>query len=173
MKACTKNNIILVGPMGAGKTTLGIKLAKYLKRTFFDVDREIEYYSGVDINRIFDTEGEAGFRRWETKILTQTLQNNNSVIATGGGCVLSKENRELIQSESLIIYIDVPLNAQIKRLSLDKKRPLLQNTNPKKILSNLRKQRHEYYNSVSDIYFDSEANRIKDLIRIINQISSN
>ena len=103
-----QGNIILVGPMGAGKTTFGKKLAKKLGVTFIDLDEEITRTLGVDILTIFDNEGEQGFRKREKKAFTCVLKNNkNSVIATGGGCVLTEGNRNLMQLELIVIHIDI------------------------------------------------------------------
>ncbi len=112
------DNIILVGPMGAGKTTIGKRLAKHLHRPFVDVDETIEKRLGVTIQTIFDTEGESGFREREKNILNDILnENNNAVIATGGGCILTEDCRKMIVCQRLIIHID-PIKKVFVKLSV-------------------------------------------------------
>ncbi|MEO7560321.1 MAG: shikimate kinase, partial [Nitrosospira sp.] len=101
----TSGNIFLVGMMGAGKTTIGKLLAHFLNKTFFDSDREIQKRTGVSIPVIFEIEGEAGFRKRETEILTELLKSENIVLATGGGAVLSIENREMLKHGGTVIYL--------------------------------------------------------------------
>lgn len=147
------DNIILVGPMGAGKTTLGKKLAKHLKRPFVDVDEHIERRLGVSIQTIFDTEGEAGFRQRELDILGDIFtDHHDAVIATGGGCVLTEGCRKLIVCQRLVVHVDVGLEQQFQRVRLDKKRPILQGGNLREKLRKLREQRHPIYREVADVH---------------------
>lgn len=162
------DNIILVGPMGAGKTTVGKKLAQYLNRAFIDIDQEIERRLNVSIRTIFDTEGEAGFRQREQAILSDVLnQTTQAVIATGGGCVLTEGCRKLIVIQRLVIHIDVGLEQQCKRLQYDKKRPILQEGNLHEKLKQLRSERHDIYDSVADMYLMTDRLSLSKMIRRI------
>ncbi|MCH7882114.1 MAG: shikimate kinase AroK [Proteobacteria bacterium] len=144
-------NIILIGPMGSGKSTIGNILAKNLHREFQDSDHFIEKKTGVDVARIFDIEGEEGFRERETKALKELLSHNNRVIATGGGSVVSKKNRALLKSKGYIIFLDTSANQQMYRLRRDKKRPLLQTENPLERLEKLLEVRRPIYLDLADL----------------------
>jgi shikimate kinase len=112
----SQRNIILIGPMGSGKSTIGNIVAKRLHREFQDSDHFIEQRTGVDIARIFDIEGEQGFRDRETSALQALLTENGRVIATGGGSVLRAENQQLLQQHGYIVFLDTSLNQQMQRL---------------------------------------------------------
>ena len=123
----SEQHIFLVGPMGVGKTSVGRQLAGLLHRPFVDVDAEIESRCGADIQWIFDMEGEAGFRKRETKVLGDIVASSaSSVIATGGGVVMTKENRKILQSSGQVIYLSVSKEQLYERMRRDKSRPLLQ-----------------------------------------------
>lgn len=168
------DNIILVGPMGAGKTTLGKKLAQYLNRAFIDTDQEIEQRLNVSIRTIFDTEGEAGFRQRELAILTDILnQTTQAVVATGGGCVLTEGCRKLIVIQRLVIHIDVGLEQQGRRLRYDKKRPILQDGNLREKLKQLRSERHDIYRAVADMHLMTDHLSLSKMIRRIERKLNN
>lgn len=143
-------SIFLVGPMGAGKTTIGKLLAKHLGRTFIDCDWYIAEQTGADIPWIFEKEGEVGFRDRETKALSELSAMPNVVMATGGGAVGRPENRQLIK-QGLVIYLDASVDTQLARTKKDKNRPLLQNSNPRAVLQALYEQRSPLYQEVADI----------------------
>lgn len=164
------NNIILIGPMGAGKTTIGRRLASALRRSFIDVDEHIEQRLGVSIQTIFDTEGEVGFRQREKHILDDILQHNNqAVIATGGGCVLTEACRQMIMCERLVVHIDVGLEQQYQRLKLDKKRPILQSGHLRNKLQQLHQQRHPIYTATADIRIITDNRSFRQIIQQIKQ----
>ncbi len=158
-----RQNIILVGPMGSGKSTIGNILAKKLNRDFKDSDHFIEQRTGVDIARIFDIEGETGFRDRESKALKTLLSQHNRVVATGGGSVLRLENRALLRSKGYIIFLDTSVNQQLQRLRRDKKRPLLQTENPRERLENLFDARRPIYLDLADLAIKTDRKLARKL----------
>lgn len=150
MKFAHLPTIFLVGPMGAGKTTIGKLLAKHLKREFVDCDWYIANQAGTDIPWIFAKEGESGFRRRETEALTMLVDTPNAVIATGGGAVVRAENRELLK-HGLVIFLDANVDVQLLRTRKDTNRPLLQTENPRAVLEKLYQERRPLYLEVADM----------------------
>ena len=150
--------VFLVGPMGAGKTTVGRQLAKLLRLTFFDLDAEIEARSGADIPWIFDVEGEAGFRKRETAMLTELASKNNVVIATGGGVVLDPGNRALMSSSGLVVYFVVPRETLYERTLRDTKRPLLQVADRRAVIDKLLAEREPLYREVAELVYEGVNN---------------
>lgn len=150
-------NIVLVGPMGSGKTTVGKTLAKALGRSFVDTDQCIEDALEVSISWIFDQEGEEKFRLRETKILKEQLERSGLVIATGGGIVTVEENRRMLaESDCLIVYLRPELTILHQRLSRSKKRPLIDNAEDKQQqIEQLFEQRDPLYTQVADITHNS------------------
>lgn len=142
--------IYLVGPMGAGKSTIGKLLADALRLEFLDVDREIEERAGVDIPWIFDMEGEAGFRDREAQMLAELSDGAPAVVSTGGGAVLREENRALMMSRGTVVYLRTSVEEQIRRTAKDRKRPLLQKGNPEETLRRLMAEREPLYMQIAD-----------------------
>ena len=142
--------IFLVGPMGAGKTTIGKLLAKHLGRQFVDCDWHIVQQTGADIPWIFEKEGESGFRDRETRALAELTVLPDIVMATGGGAVERLENRELLKN-GLVIYLDASVDTQLARTKKDKNRPLLQSDNPRAVLELLYERRNPLYREVADV----------------------
>jgi shikimate kinase len=164
-------NIILIGPMGSGKSTIGNIIAKRLNREFQDSDHYIEKRTGVDIARIFDIEGEQGFRDRETSALQELLGKNSHVIATGGGSVLRNENRQLLRQNGFIVFLDTSVNQQMQRLRRDKKRPLLQTENPRERLQELLLERRPIYLDLADLSVKTDKRMARRLAAdIINQL---
>lgn len=143
-------SIFLVGPMGAGKTTIGKLLAKHLKRPFLDADWYISEKAGADISWIFAKEGELGFRERESRAMDELSAMPDIVLATGGGVVECECNREYLQ-RGLVIFLDASVDTQIHRTKKDKNRPLLQNDNPKAVLEMLYQRRVPLYKEAADI----------------------
>lgn len=143
-------SIFLIGPMGAGKTTIGKLLAKHLGREFVDCDWYIAEQTGADIPWIFAKEGEGGFRQRETRALMELTAKPNIIMATGGGVVGSPKNRQLLK-QGLVVYLDANVDTQLIRTKKDKNRPLLQNDNPRAVLETLYEQRSPLYREVADI----------------------
>lgn len=148
--------VFLVGPMGAGKSTIGRLLADDLHLDFRDADREIEERSGVDIPWIFDKEGEAGFRDRETAMIEELSGLEGVLVSTGGGVVGRAENRELM-ARGTVIYLYASIDEQVRRTAKDKKRPLLQNANPRKVLEELMAVRDPLYREVAHIIVDTDG----------------
>jgi len=156
-------NIILVGPMGAGKTTIGRLLSQLLIREFLDSDRVIEEQAGADIPWIFEKEGEQGFRRRETAILRLLTQEYGShvVLATGGGAIMREENRYILQQGGLVVYLYATVAQQLQRTSKSNHRPLLQNGNQKQILSTLFNERDPLYRDAAALIVETDARNPK------------
>ena len=169
-----QRNIILIGPMGSGKSTIGNIIAKRLHREFQDSDQFIEQRTGVDIARIFDIEGEQGFRDRESNALQELLSENNRVIATGGGSVLRKENQQLLKQKGFIVFLDTSVKQQLQRLRRDKKRPLLQTENPRARLEALFEERHPIYVDLADLAVKTDKRVARRLAAdIISQLPEN
>ena len=165
-------NVYLIGPMGSGKTTVGQRVAKLLGLDFFDCDQELEAQTGASVSLIFDLEGEEGFRDRETRMLEQLTSRRGVLVATGGGVVLRRHNRELLRRNGLVVYLSTPVNHQLRRLSRDRTRPLLQNGDRKERLARLAAQRNPLYSELAAIEFPSQnrgldvtARALADLIR--------
>lgn len=166
-------NVFLVGPMGVGKTTIGRVLADLLGLEFFDSDREIESSTGADIPWIFDVEGESGFRLREARMIEQLSQKRNIVLATGGGAVVSPENREWLKARGVVVYLRAPISQQVERTSRDKTRPLLQTPNPEQKIRELMKIREPLYQDVADMVIDTYRRNPKTVSQdIYNQLNA-
>ena len=143
-------SIFLIGMMGAGKSTVGVRLARRLDRAFLDVDRELECRLGVDIPTVFDLEGEAGFRRRESQLIEELSGREGLVMATGGGAVLLPANREALASRGLVIYLRATPADLWQRLRRDKHRPLLRADNPRQRVFDLVEERDPLYLEIAD-----------------------
>lgn len=148
------HHIVLVGPMGAGKTTLGQALAARLGRAFVDVDARIEADAGQSIPALFAAEGETGFRRRESDALRAALAGTSAVIATGGGAVLDAGNRAAMRAAGTVVYLAVDPATQLARLRGDTGRPLLQTADPARTLAALQAQREPLYRDAAHLVFD-------------------
>ncbi len=156
--------IIFVGPMGAGKTTIGRQVAKSLGRKFFDSDKEIEKRTGASIPLIFELEKEEGFRKRESAMIRELTSKENIVIATGGGAVLKKQNRDILSKHGFVIYLCAPVEQLIRRTARDKNRPLLQTDNPKKTIKDLLKIRDPLYRDVADLVIETNGFSVTQVV---------
>ncbi len=163
-------NIIFVGPMGAGKTTIGRQIAKVLGRTFYDSDKEIENRTGASIPLIFELEQEAGFRARESAMLEELLSKDNIVLATGGGAVLDENNRKIMSDHGYVIYLCAPLEQLVRRTERDKNRPLLQTKDPKKTIEDLLAIRDPLYREVADQVFETDRLTVRQVVSKLQKI---
>ena len=162
-------NIFLVGLMGAGKTSVGKLLAKRLGKSFIDCDQEIERVTGVQIPVIFEIEGEAGFRARETRMLAELVGRRNTVLATGGGAVLSAENRKLLAGNGVVVYLRAAAPELCSRTRHDKNRPLLRTAEPLARLEQLFAERDPLYREVADIIIDTGSQSVGHLAQRLEQ----
>lgn len=154
-------NIFLIGLMGAGKTTIGRQIASELSLEFFDSDHEIEKRTGVTITHIFDIEGEDGFRKRETMMLDELTDKKGIVLATGGGAILSAENRQFLMSRGTTIYLYANIDTLLERTSKDRNRPLLQTEDPRAKLEELLEIRDPLYRETADIIIDTGKDSVR------------
>lgn len=151
-----KRNIFLVGPMGAGKSTIGRHLADQLHLDFYDSDQEIERRTGADIAWVFDIEGEEGFRNREEKVITDLTDMQGIVLATGGGSIINKDVRNRLSARGIVVYLQTTIDKQVARTQRDKKRPLLQKDDPEEVLKSLAESRNPLYEEVADYVVDTD-----------------
>ena len=171
----TDKNIILVGPYGAGKTTIGKLVAQGLGREFIDSDQYIVNRLGVSKELIFEIEGEEGFRQYEINALKELTKQKNILLSTGGGSVLKPENRALFKKSGLVIYLEVSIAQQMDRTrSDDAKRPLLRAHDRKKRLEELQEQRQAFYAEIAELRFNTDERPpkavAKDIIRKLESL---
>ncbi len=162
-------NIFLVGMMGSGKTTIGRSLANYTGKTFVDSDHEIQERTGVKIPVIFDIEGETGFRRRETEVLQELVKMDNVVLATGGGAILSENNRDLLKRHGTVVYLRAAVIDLQRRTRHDKNRPLLQTKNLHAKLTQLLAERDEFYREAAHLVIDSSSQGVRNLVNKLAQ----
>lgn len=168
--ATERENIFLVGLMGAGKTSVGRMLAKRAHRDFYDSDVEIERTTGVRIPVIFDIEGESGFRNREEKMIEALTSKKSIVLATGGGAILSPANRNCLKQRGRVIYLRATPEDLWRRTRRDRNRPLLQTANPLEKLKELHAQRDPLYSEVADLVVDTGAQSVGTLTSYIQQL---
>lgn len=153
-------NIVLIGPMGAGKSSIGRRLARLLDVSFHDTDAEIRQRAGVDIDFIFEKEGESGFRRREERILGELLNAEVGVIATGGGVVVSAANRERMKSHGLVVFLETSVEWQLERTRRGTHRPLLDTPDPRARLEALYTERLPLYRECATITVCTDGKRV-------------
>lgn len=165
-----KRNIFLVGPMGAGKSTIGRQIAKELHLDFFDSDHEIERRTGADISWVFELEGEEGFRVREEKVIEELTENTGIVLATGGGSILSKESRNRLSARGIVVYLQTTIEKQLARTQRDKRRPLISEAeDPRAVLEALAAERNPLYEEIADITVRTDEQSAKVVIDEIIQ----
>jgi len=164
-------NIILIGFMGSGKTTVGIRLSYCLRRVFTDTDKLIEKKEGKSIIEIFEENGEETFRGMETKLLQElVLYARKSVLSVGGGTPVIAQNRGLLKKLGIVVYLRVRPESIYERLKGDNTRPLLMGGNPLEKITKLLAERKEIYEGIADIIVDADQGEVEDIVeKIVNR----
>lgn len=152
-------NLAFVGPMGAGKTTLGKRVSAQLGLRFVDVDQHLEQLTGARIPLIFECEGEAGFRARESALIAQLCSERGLLIATGGGAVLDPENRRRLSESAFVVHLQIDVEAQLARLARDRSRPLLASGDRRGKLAALAQQREPLYAQIADLTHPAAGGR--------------
>ena len=165
-------NLFLIGPMGAGKTTIGRRLAAHYGLCFVDLDVEIEAHTGADVPLIFDIEGEPGFRRRESALLEECSAREGVVLATGGGAVLDPRNREVLAARGFVLWLQAGVEQQLQRLARDRQRPLLQAPDRRERLEAMALQRDPLYRALADLVAPSHphspAHAADHIVRLLD-----
>ena len=167
--------LVLVGLMGAGKTSVGRRLAEKLEIPFVDADHEIEVAAGKTIPEIFADHGEDYFREGERRVIARLLENGQQVLATGGGAFMNAETREKIKNSSVSLWLKADLNVLLKRVAKRNDRPLLQTDDPATIMKHLIDMRYPVY-AQSDITVESRdvqhGQMVNDVIKALAEFES-
>lgn len=163
-----KQRIILIGPPGAGKTTIGKMLAKDLELDSIDTDSEIERQTGKKISDIFLEEGESGFRKIEREIVIRSLKEENVVISLGGGSILDSEVAGLLRSEPQVVYLEVSISNAAPRVGFNAERPLLL-ANPRQQWLKLFEGRKELYETLGRYRINTDNRKPKETVAEIRE----
>jgi shikimate kinase len=155
----SSNSIFLIGPMGAGKTTVGRRAARTLGLRFVDMDVELEARCGVNVSTIFDIEGEGGFRAREARLLDELTRERDLMVATGGGVILRDDNRARLKERVLVVYLKTTVERQLERLARDTQRPLLRAPDREARLQEFARVRNPLYEDTADIALTSDSRR--------------
>ena len=165
-------NIFLVGPPACGKTTLGEHLAARLGLEFCDSDKAIEERTGLSVAEIFEREGEARFREHETAAILELTQKKSIVLATGGGAVLSEQNRRCLRTHGTVVYLKVSVETQLARTTGDRSRPLLTGSDPRAALEQITRTRETFYTQIADITLNVDNKPLNDIgDMLVNELS--
>lgn len=145
------SNLFLIGPSGAGKTSIGRRLAEHFALPFIDLDSAIEEHTGVDVTTIFDIEGEAGFRQRESALLEEATRAHGVVLATGAGAILDADNRRRLTEHGFVLWLDTSIKQQLQRLAQDRQRPLLAGVDRQQRLTDMARVRAPLYQMSADL----------------------
>jgi shikimate kinase len=162
-------SIFLIGPMGAGKSAVGRKLAEELALEFVDSDDVIEQRTGVDIAYIFEREGEAGFRARERQAIDELTKRKGIVLATGGGAVQDPANRQRLGERGRVVYLHATVDQQLKRTRTGRERPMLRGGEPREILEALMAVREPQYREIADVIVETDGRRVTAVTREIRR----
>jgi shikimate kinase len=165
----SRSNIFLIGPMGAGKTTVGKRLAELRGMAFADSDHEVEQRTGVDVAFIFEKEGEAGFRKREKQVIAELTGRSGVVLATGGGAVLEPENRQHLAGRGFVVYLRASVDHQLRRTSHSETRPLLQAGDRREVLESLFAARDPLYRDIADLVLETDGRNARALAQEIER----
>ena len=165
-----RRNIYLIGPTGSGKTAVGKQLARDLGLEFRDSDLEIEKRTGVEIGYIFEKEGEAGFRDREKDVIRELAALNSAVVATGGGAVLAKSNRDCLAASGTVVYLKTEITEQLRRTGRSRKRPLLNQDDPRGVLEKMAAERAPLYEEIADLSIDTSNQRVRSVARRVREL---
>ncbi len=160
-------NLFLIGPMGAGKSTIGRQLSQTLRIDFYDSDHEIISRTGASIPLIFEIEGEEGFRRRESEMLNELTAKQQVIVATGGGAVLRSDNRDWLSQRGIAIYLYASQEQLYERTAKDKNRPLLQTADPRQRIAELVAQRDPLYRQVAKMVIHTEERSVRSVVKEI------
>ena len=164
--------IFLVGPMGSGKSKIGKLLSSEINLNLIDIDREIEAKFEKTIVEIFASEGEQGFRKKEIDFLTEVNEIEDAVVSTGGGIIEASANRDILNKEEYVVFLNASVESQFQATKDKTKRPLLNNENPRQVLESLYEHRLELYKSVSNLELSpdllSNEDIVKEIINFLN-----
>ncbi|WP_201314903.1 shikimate kinase [Dyella sp. EPa41] len=153
-------NLFIVGPTGAGKTSIGRRLAEHYGLNFLDLDQEIERQCGVPVSAVFEIEGEVGFRRRESALLDECSRQRGVLVATGAGAVLDPANRRLLAERGFVLWLQATLEQQLERLAHDKQRPLLASGDRAERLSTMAQARTPLYREIADLVIPGEHEHV-------------
>lgn len=150
-------NLFLIGPMGAGKSSIGRRLAEHFGMPCVDLDAAVEERTGTSVATIFEIEGEAGFRRRESELLVELAARDGIVLATGGGAVLAYANRALLRERGFVLWLETSVEQQMQRLARDRQRPLLDAPDRRERLDQLARVRDPLYRELADFSVAGEG----------------
>jgi shikimate kinase len=165
-----KRNIYLIGPTGSGKTAVGRQLARDSGLKFLDSDHEIEKRTGVEVAYIFEKEGEAGFRERETEMIRELSGLDGVIVATGGGAVISPENRRRLADSGVVVYLKTGVGEQLKRTGRSRKRPLLNQQDPRQVLEQMAVERRPLYEEIADVSVDTSNQRVRSVAQQLREL---
>lgn len=150
-------NLFVIGPTGAGKTSIGRRLAAHYGLPFVDLDQEIERDCGVDVSHVFEVEGEAGFRQRESALLDTCSRRDGVVLATGAGAVLDPANRRRLTERGFVLWLDSSVEQQLERLARDNRRPLLAGSDRRERLAAMAHIRTPLYQEIADLRMPGQS----------------
>ncbi|MES2918033.1 MAG: shikimate kinase AroK [Pseudomonadota bacterium] len=167
-----RGNVYLIGPMGAGKTTIGRQLSELLRLEFVDSDHEIEARTGANIPWIFDVEGEGGFRAREESVIDDLTRREGIVLATGGGVVMRESNRRALHERGTVVYLLTPVALQLERTARDRNRPLLRTADPRARLTELMELRDPLYREAAHVIIPTSGGSAREVaLKIIHALT--